>query len=122
RGACAARARVPLASTHGARVRGAGRGYDVRVIAAVVVGGVAIVRGSGSVVGAALGALLLNTILAALSVSGVSPFWTQAISGMLILVAITLDPLRSLGPEAVRGRRRAGHARGLGRARTAPPP
>ena len=56
-----------------------------RSIAAVVVGGVAIFGGSGSVVGAALGALLLNTINSALYVLGISSFWDQAIAGLLLL-------------------------------------
>jgi rhamnose transport system permease protein len=69
----------------------AGTGYELQVIAAVVVGGVAIFGGSGSVVGAAVGALLLSTITSALNVLGISPFWDQAISGFLLLVAISLD-------------------------------
>ena len=69
----------------------AGSGYELQVIAAVVVGGVAIFGGSGSVVGAAFGALLLQTILSALYVLGVSPFWNQAIAGALLLGAIALD-------------------------------
>jgi rhamnose transport system permease protein len=69
----------------------AGTGYELAVIAAVVVGGVAIFGGSGSVVGAAIGALLLNTINSALYVLGISPFWDQAIAGFLLLVAIILD-------------------------------
>ena len=58
---------------------------------AVVVGGVAIFGGSGSVYGAALGAVLLTTIAAALPVLGVSPFWQRAAVGALILAAIGLD-------------------------------
>jgi rhamnose transport system permease protein len=69
----------------------AGTGYELQVIAAVVVGGVAIFGGSGSAVGAAIGALLLNTINSALYVLGISPFWDQAIAGFLLLVAIALD-------------------------------
>src|ERR1700760_1707276 len=69
----------------------AGTGYELQVISAVVVGGVAIFGGSGSAVGAALGALLLNTISSALYVLGISPFWNQAIFGFLLLLAITLD-------------------------------
>ena len=69
----------------------AGTGYELSVIAAVVVGGVAIFGGSGSVVGAAIGALLLGTINSALYVLGISPFWDQAIAGFLLLLAITLD-------------------------------
>jgi rhamnose transport system permease protein len=109
-GAMAGIAGVLWASKYGTLDSTAGLGYELTVIAAVVVGGVAIFGGSGSVVGAALGALLLNTILAALYVSGVSPFWTQAISGMLILVAITLDRLVSLELTAVLRRRRSAHA------------
>jgi rhamnose transport system permease protein len=69
----------------------AGTGLELQVIAAVVVGGVAIFGGSGSVVGAALGALLLQTINVALNVLGVPSLWTEAIAGFLLLVAITLD-------------------------------
>jgi rhamnose transport system permease protein len=109
-GTMAGLAGVLWASKYGTLDSTAGLGYELTVIAAVVVGGVAIFGGSGSVVGAALGALLLNTILAALYVSGVSPFWTQAISGILILVAITLDRLLSLELTAVLRRRRSAHA------------
>jgi rhamnose transport system permease protein len=56
-----------------------------------VVGGVAIFGGSGSVVGAAIGALLLTTISSALYVLGISSFWDQAIWGFLLLLAIALD-------------------------------
>jgi rhamnose transport system permease protein len=69
----------------------AATGLELQVIAAVVVGGVAIFGGSGSVVGAALGALLLQTINVALNVLGVPSLWTEAIAGFLLLVAITLD-------------------------------
>ena len=69
----------------------AGTGYELQVISAVVVGGVAIFGGSGSAVGAAIGALLLGTINVALDVLGISDFWDQAIAGFLLLLAITLD-------------------------------
>jgi rhamnose transport system permease protein len=57
---------------------------------------VAIFGGSGSIVGAAVGALLLNTINSALNVLGISPFWEQAIAGFLLLVAISLDRVIAL--------------------------
>jgi rhamnose transport system permease protein len=69
----------------------AGTGYELTVIAGVVVGGVAIFGGSGSVVGAAIGALLLQTISSALNVLGISGYWDEAIAGFLLLLAITLD-------------------------------
>jgi len=73
-----------------------GIGYELSVIAAVVVGGVAIFGGSGTVVGAALGALLLNTINQALVASRISAFWNQAIAGALLLAAIAFDRWLSL--------------------------
>lgn len=68
-----------------------GSGYELNTVAAVVVGGVAIFGGSGTVLGAALGALLLNTIQQALVATQVSAFWNQAIAGALLLGAIALD-------------------------------
>jgi rhamnose transport system permease protein len=86
----------------------AGTGYELQVIAAVVVGGVAIFGGSGSAVGAAIGALLLNTINSALYVLGISPFWDQAIAGFLLLVAIALDRAISVRLAAALRRRSSG--------------
>ena len=74
----------------------AGVGYEFQVIAAVVVGGVAIFGGSGSVLGAALGALLLNTIANSLVVINVSSYWDQAFQGALLIGAIAFDRLISL--------------------------
>jgi rhamnose transport system permease protein len=74
----------------------AGTGYEFEVIAAVVVGGVAIFGGSGSVLGAALGALLLNTIANSLVVINVSSYWDQAFQGALLVLAIAFDRLVSL--------------------------
>jgi rhamnose transport system permease protein len=73
-----------------------GLGYELTVVSAVVVGGVAIFGGSGTVVGAALGAVLLNTINQALVASRVSAFWNQAIAGALMLAAIAFDRWLSL--------------------------
>jgi rhamnose transport system permease protein len=68
-----------------------GNNFSLIVIASVVVGGVAIFGGSGSAVGAAIGALLLGTINVALDVLGISDFWDQAVAGFLLLLAIALD-------------------------------
>lgn len=73
-----------------------GSGMELDVVAAAVVGGVAIFGGSGSVVGAALGALLLTTITSALTAVRVDKFWQQAIVGILILLAIIIDRIAAL--------------------------
>ncbi len=92
-GTLAGIAGVLWAARYGTIDSTAGTGYELTVITAVVVGGVAIFGGSGSVIGAALGALLLNTINSSLYVLGISAFWDQAIAGALLIAAITIDQL-----------------------------
>ena len=73
-----------------------GSGLELAVVAAAVVGGVALFGGSGSVVGAAMGALLLTTITSALTALRVDKFWQEAIVGVLILSAIIIDRIASV--------------------------
>jgi len=68
-----------------------GTGLELDVVAAAVVGGVAIFGGSGTVVGAAIGALLLTTMTSSLTAVRVDKFWQQAVVGVLILAAIIID-------------------------------
>jgi len=90
-GAIAGLAGVLWATYYGTVDSTAGTGYELTVVTAVVVGGVAIFGGSGSVIGAAFGALLLSTIATALYALNVSPFWDPALDGLLLVLAITLD-------------------------------
>lgn len=73
-----------------------GTGFELQIVAAVVVGGVAIFGGSGTVTGAAIGAVLLTTMTGALAALNVSKFWQQAIVGVLIIAAILLDRILSI--------------------------
>ncbi|KAA9157478.1 ABC transporter permease [Amycolatopsis acidicola] len=92
-GALAGLAGVLFAARFGTIDAAAGNGYELNVVAAAVVGGVAVFGGSGSVWGAALGALLLTVIGSALAVLDINQFWQQAIVGALILLAIGADRL-----------------------------
>ena len=73
-----------------------GTGLELQAVAAAVIGGVAIFGGSGTVVGALLGAVLLTTINRMLPTIGVQDFWQQAVVGVLIILAIVLDRLLTL--------------------------
>lgn len=77
-----------------------GTGMELEVVAAAVVGGVAIVGGVGTAAGAAIGALLLTTITGALTAVGVDKFWQQAVVGVLILASIVIDRLAVLRRDA----------------------
>jgi rhamnose transport system permease protein len=68
-------------------------GVVLAVVAAVVVGGVNIFGGSGSLAGAAIGALFLGFIANALILVGLSQFWLQAIYGLVILLAVSADAI-----------------------------
>ncbi len=72
----------------------AGLGLELKVIAAVVVGGTAISGGRGSVAGTVLGVILLGAIGPALTFLGVSAYWERAIQGAIILAAVAFDALR----------------------------
>lgn len=108
-GALAGLAGVLFAARFGTIDAAAGTGYELDVVAAVVVGGVAVFGGSGTVWGAAIGALLLTTIGSALPVLGIDQFWQQAIVGALILLAIGTDRLVAARISASL-RRRESHA------------
>jgi rhamnose transport system permease protein len=73
----------------------AGLGLELKVIAAVVVGGTAISGGRGSIAGTVLGVILLGAIGPALTFLGVSAYWERAIQGAIILAAVALDALRA---------------------------
>lgn len=66
-------------------------GFELTVIAAVVVGGVAVRGGSGTVLGVAAGALTLLVINNGLTLVRVDPLWLQGVYGLVILVAIGID-------------------------------
>ena len=72
-----------------------GLGIELGVVAACVVGGVAIAGGIGTVFGAIIGALLLQTIVLALGALGVSQFWQGVVNGALLIAAISLDKVLS---------------------------
>ena len=71
-----------------------GTGLELRAIAAVVVGGVAISGGRGSLWGVLVGALLLACISPALTHLHIQAYWTRAIEGSIILLAVVADGIR----------------------------
>jgi rhamnose transport system permease protein len=72
----------------------AGLGFELKSVAAAVVGGVNIFGGSGSVIGALLGAVLVDVIDTSLvRWAIVSEFWREAVLGALILLSVTTDTL-----------------------------
>lgn len=70
-----------------------GTGYEILVIAAAIIGGTALSGGSGTVVGAMLGALVISVIRTGLTFFGVTSNWTGLVTGAVIVGAVAVDVL-----------------------------
>ena len=68
-----------------------GVSFELTVIAAVVIGGVSINGGIGTVPGVVLGVLLLGAVSVALPTLSISGFWQDAIYGAIIVLALIVD-------------------------------
>jgi rhamnose transport system permease protein len=75
----------------------AGVGLEMKVIAAVVVGGTAISGGRGTLGGTLLGVALLGAIGPALTFLGTEAHWERALQGLVILLAVAADALEQRG-------------------------
>ena len=71
----------------------AGIGLEMKVIAAIVIGGTSITGGRGTILGTVLGVMLLGSIGPALTFLGVSAYWERAAQGGIILLAVSIDAL-----------------------------
>ena len=94
-GALAGLAGVFWAARYGGVSSNAGENIELQAVAAVVIGGVAIFGGSGTIWGAAIGAFLLVTINRVLPILGVPNLYQQAVVGALILGAVVFDRVLS---------------------------
>ena len=75
---------------------GAGVGLEMKVIAAVVVGGASINGGRASLWGTLLGVILMSTIGTSLTYLGIEAFWEKAVQGAIILAAVIANALSGL--------------------------
>jgi ribose transport system permease protein len=71
-------------------------GYELRVIAATVIGGANLAGGSGGPIGAVVGAALIEVIRNSLVLGRVDAYWQDALIGLIIIVAVLVDKLRVL--------------------------
>ena len=71
----------------------AGLGYELRVIAAVVIGGGSLRGGEGSVIGTLLGAFFMGLLANGADLHGISPYWQEVIIGSVIIMAVSVDEL-----------------------------
>jgi ribose transport system permease protein len=72
----------------------AGQGYELQVIAAVVIGGGSLSGGEGTVAGTLIGAFIMGLLANGCDLLGISPYIQQAVIGAVIILAVTVDEIR----------------------------
>jgi ribose transport system permease protein len=85
---------ILLASRAGGAMALAGQGLEFRVITACIIGGCSLEGGRGTVLGAFLGMLVMGLTVNGMNLFNVSVYWKDAIIGMILLFALTIDILR----------------------------
>ncbi len=78
-----------------------GRSYEMQSIAAAVVGGTSMSGGKGSIAGTAIGAVILAMVSNALDLLSVNQFYRMVITGLIIIIAVTVDGLRKSSADTV---------------------
>ena len=93
-GACAGLAGVMLLSRQRQGDPTGAMGYELDVIAAVVIGGGSLAGGEGSIFGSIVGALIMTVIRTGCNLQGQQTWVTQVVAGVIIIIAVALDRLR----------------------------
>ena len=96
---------VVAASQYVSASTGFGQNSELRVITAVAVGGASLNGGTGSIGGSVLGVLFLAIVYNAFAMSGVSTYWQDVVSGVMVLAAVLLAQVAA---RESRARRAAG--------------
>ena len=93
-GLCAAVGGILLAAKAGTALPDAATGYELDVIAAVIIGGTSLYGGRGTIPGVLIGAALLGVINNGIVLLGLAGYWQQVITGLVIAAAAALDVAR----------------------------
>lgn len=80
-----------LSARLGAAEAVGGIGYELRVIASVVIGGTSLAGGRGGIGGTIIGALLIGVLTNGLVIMHVSSYWQQVVIGLIIVAAVAFD-------------------------------
>jgi ribose/xylose/arabinose/galactoside ABC-type transport system permease subunit len=96
-GICAAIAGIVFTSLMMTGYPGVGKGQELYAIASNAIGGVSLAGGEGIALGSVIGAFLITLIRNALVLTGVSPYWYDPVTGVILAVAVAIDLYRRRG-------------------------
>lgn len=89
--ALAAFAGIMMASRLGSAEPSTGTGFELKVICACIIGGTSSFGGTGTIVGAALGAVFMEVITNSLTLMKISVYWQNLVFGAILIAAVLLD-------------------------------
>lgn len=92
-GLLAALAGIIITARLGSASTSAGKGLELRVISAVIIGGASLQGGEGTVLGSFFGSLLMAIIVSSLTILGVDVYWNTLVIGATLLLAVMIDTL-----------------------------
>ena len=76
-------------------------GGEMIVIAAIVLGGVRLTGGVGSLTGCILGTLLLSMVTSSLTMVGISVYWQQTFVGVIIIIGAAISSLQAVRAQKI---------------------
>lgn len=82
---------IMMASRLGSAQPAAGSGYELTVIAAVIIGGTSTNGGSGTILGTTIGALFMNVLSNSMTLMKVSVYWQNLVVGFILVLYVVLD-------------------------------
>ncbi|MGI6546411.1 MAG: ABC transporter permease [Fastidiosipilaceae bacterium] len=90
-GVCAAFAGIMMASRLGSGQASSGEGYEMTVIAAVIIGGTSATGGAGTILGTTIGALFMNILENSMTLMRISVYWQKIVLGLILILAVIFD-------------------------------
>jgi len=96
-GTLAAFAGLVLTSLAGTAMPTAATGAELDILTAIILGGISLSGGEGGIAGTVLGLLILGTMNNGMTLLDVKPFWQVALRGLVLVIAVTVDSLRTGG-------------------------
>jgi len=82
---------VALAGYVGSGTTGAGAGYELDVIASCILGGTSTLGGEGTVFGAIVGALIIQSLSNGMQMMNLQPYWQYGVKGLVLVLAVYAD-------------------------------
>ncbi len=90
-GFLAALAGIIITARFGSASTTAGKGLELKVISAAIIGGASLKGGAGTILGSLLGAVLMSIIISSITLLGIDPNWVDFVIGAALLLAVMAD-------------------------------